>query len=305
MSNAELTSSSLDVKFKRTDRIYRPNDKVEGSVVIRAHKGWSHQGVKMTIDGAVLTNNSNTGIGIIDALSAGQRSVSILKEDIIIATPGNFPNGTTEIPFQFNLAPQGAQPLLESYHGVYINIVYVIRVVCERGMFSKDLSRDIEFIVEIPLKKALENKPGEFEISPELLENSSSASLSSFPRFKITGRVHRYNCPISLPFTGEVIVESSDVAVRTMELQLVRIESLTLESTNLREATEVQIIQIVDGDVCRNVAIPMYMVFPRLYSCPTLLSSAFKIEFEVNLIISFVNGFTITENFPIKLYREA
>jgi hypothetical protein len=278
---------------------------VEGSVIVKASKGMSHQGVKMTIDGAVLTNNSNTGIGIIDALGAGQRSVSILKEDLIISTPGNFPSGVTEIPFQFILAPQGSQPLLESYHGVYVNIVYIVQVVCERGMFSKTLTRDIEFIVEIPLKKPLEAKSGEFEIKPELLENSSNMNISEFPRFRITGRIHRYNCPISLPFTGEVVVDASDVAVRTMELQLVRIETLSLDSVNLREATEVQILQIVDGDVPRNVAIPMYLVFPRLYSCPTIVSSAFNVEFEINLIITFVNGFTVTENFPIKLYREA
>ena len=33
-----------------------------------------------------------------------------------------------------------------------------------------------------------------------------------------------------------------------------------------RAATEIQNIQIADGDVCRNLVIPIYMVFPRLFT---------------------------------------
>lgn len=302
----EMSSSSIDIKLRRIDRVYRPNERVEGVVVINAFKGWSHQGVKMSIDGAVLTNSSNTGIGIIDSLASGSRPIVIMKDEITISTPGNFPNGSTEIPFQFALTGSGGQPLLESYHGVFINIVYLIKVNCDRGVMKKGINKEIEFIVEVPVKKTLEGAPGEFEINPDVLENIAAADAASFPKFKIAGKVHRYNCPITLPFTGEIVIESSDAAIRTLELQLVRLESVASEGTSagLREATEVQMIQIADGDVCRNMAIPMYMVFPRLYSCPTLVTSSFKIEFEINLIISFVNGFTVTENFPVRLYRE-
>ena len=42
-------------------------------------------------------------------------------------------------------------------------------------------------------------------------------------------------------------------------------------------ATEIQNIQIADGDVCRNMAIPIYMIFPRLFTCPTLSTNNFKV----------------------------
>jgi len=42
-------------------------------------------------------------------------------------------------------------------------------------------------------------------------------------------------------------------------------------------ATEIQNIQIADGDVCRGVSIPIYMVFPRLFTCPTLSTNNFKV----------------------------
>lgn len=307
MASGDMTSSSIEVKLKRVDRVYRPNERVEGTVVVNAFKGWSHQGVKMSIEGNVLTNSVNTGIGIIDNLASSTRPMTILKDEINISSPGNFPNGVTEIPFQFALTGSSGQPLLESYHGVFINIVYIIKVNCDRGVMKKGITKEVEFIVEVPIKKNLEQESGNFDISPDNLEGTSGLDPSSFPRFKIMGKVHRYNCPISQPFTGELVIEHSDAPIRTLELQLVRMESILSDSgsISLKEATEVQLIQIADGDVCRNLAIPMYMVFPRLYSCPTLLTNSFRIEFEINLIISFNNGFTVTENFPIKLFREA
>jgi len=42
-------------------------------------------------------------------------------------------------------------------------------------------------------------------------------------------------------------------------------------------ATEIQNIQVADGDVCRNLPVPIYMIFPRLFTCPTLATSNFKI----------------------------
>jgi len=45
------------------------------------------------------------------------------------------------------------------------------------------------------------------------------------------------------------------------------------------------------------------MVFPRLFTCPTIATRTFKIEFEVNLVVMFSDGHLVTENFPIKLER--
>lgn len=42
-------------------------------------------------------------------------------------------------------------------------------------------------------------------------------------------------------------------------------------------ATEIQNIQIADGDVARDISIPMHMIFPRLFTCPTLVTDNFKV----------------------------
>lgn len=57
--------------------------------------------------------------------------------------------------------------------------------------------------------------------------------------------------------------------------------------------------------MCRNLVIPIYMVFPRLFTSPTVIAKTFRVEFEVNLVIVFADNHLITENFPIKLYRSA
>ena len=42
-------------------------------------------------------------------------------------------------------------------------------------------------------------------------------------------------------------------------------------------ATEIQNIQIAEGDVVRKMPIPLYMVFPRLFTCPSLSTNNFKV----------------------------
>ena len=61
--------------------------------------------------------------------------------------------------------------------------------------------------------------------------------------------------------------------------------------------------QVAFGDVCRGLVIPIYFIFPRLFTCPTMLTPGFKVEFEVNMLIIFNDGHMVTENFPITLYR--
>ena len=78
-----------------------------------------------------------------------------------------------------------------------------------------------------------------------------------------------------------------------------------LSRRQAREATEIQNIQIADGSVCHGWPIPVHMVFPRLFTCPTVLTRNFKVEFEVNLVILFSDGHLLTENFPLKLLRTA
>lgn len=55
--------------------------------------------------------------------------------------------------------------------------------------------------------------------------------------------------------------------------------------------------------MARGLPIPIFMIFPRLFSCPTICTANFKIEFEVNIVVVLTNDYFKSENFPIKLTR--
>lgn len=298
-----LESSSIDVKLKRLDRVYHLNETVEGTIIINAKNGWSHKGVQLNAEGVVHLSLANRGLGLGTDISSVGKPLQIFSFQQEVAVAGKFADGSTEIPFEFVLDSKDGQALIESYHGVYVSVIYSIQISCDRGMMKKSLYREIEFIVEVPSAKPKDPTPVTFDISPDSLENVSPAILSTIPKFKVSGKIHRSFCTINKPFTGELTIEESAAAIRSLELQLVRVETVITDGNPNREATEIQNIQIGEGNVCRNMIVPMYMIFPRLFSCPTIISSKFKIEFEVNLIIVFCDGYMITENLPLHLGR--
>lgn len=294
-------ASSIDVKLRRLDRVYRPGESVEGIIIVNAKKSWSHNGLELVADGSVLTSHTGTL-----RLDVTNQPVVIMKLEKNICPAGTFPAGLTEIPFHFSVVALRGQTLLETYHGVYISILYNIAVSCDRGLMKTSLRKDLEFIVEAPTSSSsiVDPKPIIFDISPRTLENIGENTRNSVPNFQICGKLHKSICSITQPLTGEVSIDVSISKIASIELQLVRVESVNLEGRATKEATEIQNIQIGDGDVMRNLTIPMYMIFPRLFSCPTIETDAFKVRFEVNLICLFEDGHMITENFPIAIYRD-
>lgn len=142
------------------------------------------------------------------------------------------------------------------------------------------------------------------------------------PKFRIKGTVDATTCYIWEPFTGELIIEHCEQQIKSIELQLVRVETcgcaegyacegnlaalfcrLFLILTFQPTVTEIQNIQIGDGEVARGTNVPIYMVFPRLFTCPTLITNNFKIEFEVKIVVILEDNHIITENIPIRIIR--
>jgi hypothetical protein len=46
------------------------------------------------------------------------------------------------------------------------------------------------------------------------------------------------------------------------------------------DATEIQNLQVGDGDVPRGLSIPLYMIFPRLFACPSITAGVRVREYE-------------------------
>lgn len=277
---------------------------ISGVVVIMSKGDLQHQGLTLAMEGSVNLQLSAKSVGMFEAFYNSIKPIQILNYTLELAKPGKIPSGKTEIPFEFLLKPKGNKVLYETYHGVFVNIQYILRADMKRTFLSKDLSKTCEFIVEYKSQEELSHaKPIPFVITPDSLQNVKDKERGIIPSFKIRGRIDSANCCLTKPFTGEFVVEHSEVAIKSIELQLVRVETCGCAEGYAKDATEIQNIQIGEGDVCRNITIPIHMVFPRLFTCPTLTTNNFKVEFEVNLVIIFHDDRLITENFPIVLTR--
>jgi len=101
----------------------------------------------------------------------------------------------------------------------------------------------------------------EFTITPESLDNVKSTQIK-VPPFKITGNLHRSNCLINLPFTGDVTIASSAQPIKSIELQLVRVESVSKALVSggaagpkeyIVERTEIESLQVrrAASEACR------------------------------------------------------
>uniref|UniRef100_A0A8D2DFU0 Vacuolar protein sorting-associated protein 26C n=1 Tax=Sciurus vulgaris TaxID=55149 RepID=A0A8D2DFU0_SCIVU len=267
--------TSLDIKIKRANKVYHAGEMLSGVVVISSKDSVQHQGVSLTMEGTVNLQLSTKSVGVFEAFYNSVKPIQIINSTIEMVKPGKFPSGKTEIPFEFPLYVKGNRVLHETYHGVFVNIQ--------------------------PQKGMLTPSPVDFTVTPETLQNVKERAL--LPKFLIRGHLNSTTCVITQPLTGELVVEHSDAAIRSIELQLVRVETCGCAEGYARDATEIQNIQIADGDVCRGLSIPIHMVFPRLFTCPTLETTNFKVEFEVNVVVLLHADHLITENFPLKLCR--
>uniref|UniRef100_A0A8D2IB74 Vacuolar protein sorting-associated protein 26C n=1 Tax=Urocitellus parryii TaxID=9999 RepID=A0A8D2IB74_UROPR len=268
--------TSLDIKIKRANKVYHAGEMLSGVVVVSSKDSVQHQGVSLTMEGTVNLQLSAKSVGVFEAFYNSVKPIQIINSTIEMVKPGKFPSGKTEIPFEFPLYVKGNKVLHETYHGVFVNIQYTLRCDMRRSLLAKDLTKTCEFIVHsAPQKGTLTPSPVDFTITPETLQNVKERAL--LPKFLIRGHLNSTNCVITQPLTGELVVEHSDAAIRSIELQLVRVETCGCAEGYARDATEIQNIQIADGDVCRGLSVPIHMVFPRLFTCPTLETTNFKV----------------------------
>lgn len=302
-----MSGPIVDIKLNRTDRVYEPGETVSGVVFVQTNSSMKHGSIQLKMEGSVSLQLSARSIGLFEAFYSTIKPVQLMTYEIEVSAGGKCASGVTEYPFEFTLTPLPGQSIYETYHGVYVNVQYTMSVDMKRGAMSKNLKNNKEFVVKTKVddsfKKALTNKPFPFKVSPDSLQNVKESSKKKIPGFAFDGFLKHTTCNIMEPFLGEIIIRSCDVDIKSIELQLVRVESCKYMEGEAREATEIQNIQIADGNVVRGLAIPIHMVFPRLFTCSTTLAEQFKVEFEVNLIVLFADNHMITENFPIKLYR--
>eukprot|EP01051_Picozoa_sp_SAG22_P019626 SAG22_NODE_3683_length_1580_cov_2.152600_2_plen_231_part_00 len=219
---------ALQVRLKRSDRVYKPGDTVSGVVVCTSGPGspMAHSGINMKVSGVVQMQLSPKNVGLFEAFYASIKPIELLAYSIPVAPAGKLPEGTTELPFEFQLLPVKGQRLFETYHGVYVNIEYKIDVDMPRPRMQKNLRQQIEFMVEIQDAAAAEKpkEPVEFTIDPTSLQNVGKKLQDSIAKFKIYGHLDSSSYRISDPFTGTIVVENSEAEIESIDLQVLEQE---------------------------------------------------------------------------------
>ncbi|XP_027771760.1 Down syndrome critical region protein 3 isoform X1 [Solanum pennellii] len=285
---------SVEIKLSRSNRIYRPNEPVEGKIVTKLSSSISHQGIRLKVNASVNLQVRGGSAGVIESFYGVIKPITILNKTVEVLKSGRISSGSTEIPFSFWLKDPGEKPLekfYETYHGGDISIQYLVSVDISRGYLHKSLSATMEFIIES--EKGLENLP-EKPISPEMVifyMTQDTQRHSLLPElksggFRVSGKMCTL-CSLSDPIEGELTIESSAVPIQSIDIHLLRLESILVGEKIATESSLIQTTQIADGDVCRGMTLPIYIILPRLLTCPSIFAGPFSIEFKVTLVITF------------------
>jgi len=217
--------------------------------------------------------------------------------------------GETEYPFEFTLEPGLNRQLYETYHGMYLAIQYQIKTTMKRAFPLKSLVKIQEFNVNYTKSQQndasdrAEKRSLSFTITPESIERKERST--NVPRFSVTGKLDSCSILVAGAITGELTVVKSDAAIRSIEVQLLRTETCGSTMTDGAKpvTSELQTTQIADGDVQRGVAIPIYLLLPRLFTCATTEAVNFRIEFQLAIALIFKNDQMIKNVFPLTLHR--
>lgn len=300
-----MSDVQVDIRLRRIAKIYNEGDSVKGVVLIvnNTKSDVSHQGVTLVLDGRVNLKMSSKNIGVFESFYNSVKPIQLVSANVDVLKPGRVVSGRTELPFEIPLQPRVSnRSLHETYHGLYVNIEYLLVAEMKRSL-RKDLRKETEIVVEYKDKDVSFISPEltPFTLNPKSVQKTIK-DRENFPRFSIKGEIKTKGA-IGSPMTGEIIVESCEQPIKSIELQLMRVEVCGCAEGYSKDATEIQNIQIAEGDPCRNVSIPIYMVYPRLYTCPTILTPNFQVEFEVNIIVIFQSQYLVSQKFPLKLSR--
>ncbi|XP_052744828.1 vacuolar protein sorting-associated protein 26C isoform X5 [Bicyclus anynana] len=142
-------SASLTITLKRASKVYHEGETIAGVVVVDTTADLRHEGLTLSMEGSVNLQLSTKNTGIFDAFSNNIRPINLINTTIELAAAGKIPVGVTEIPFELPLTPRPHGPaLLETYHGVFVNVLYTLKCGMKRSFLNKPLHTSCQFFVQ-------------------------------------------------------------------------------------------------------------------------------------------------------------
>ncbi|XP_052744826.1 vacuolar protein sorting-associated protein 26C isoform X3 [Bicyclus anynana] len=221
-------SASLTITLKRASKVYHEGETIAGVVVVDTTADLRHEGLTLSMEGSVNLQLSTKNTGIFDAFSNNIRPINLINTTIELAAAGKIPVGVTEIPFELPLTPRPHGPaLLETYHGVFVNVLYTLKCGMKRSFLNKPLHTSCQFFVQYRPQERAPAKPVRCEITPATLRaaGGGSGARANMPKFQLYAELDSTVCALDAPLTGKIRVDECAAPIKSIELQLVRLET--------------------------------------------------------------------------------
>ncbi|KAJ6340257.1 hypothetical protein OIU77_008085 [Salix suchowensis] len=177
----------------------------------------------------------------------------------------------------------GSAGVIESFYGV-VKPITIVNKSIEVKPSGKIGSDAVSFSADV-LERPVSPEMAIFYITQDTQRHPLLPEIKS-GGFRVTGRISTL-CSLLDPISGELTVETSAVPISSIDIHLLRVESVLVGEKIVTETSLIQTTQIADGDVCRNLTLPIYVILPRLLTCPSVFAGPFSIEFKVSIVISF------------------
>ncbi|TRY77069.1 hypothetical protein TCAL_00023 [Tigriopus californicus] len=294
------SANPIEIIFDRPSRTYHEGETIQGSLRLNNPTDLKHDGVSLTLNGFL-----RTFVPAKSAIGNGASKIqSLTTFEEMLLNPGKLPQGKHEVKFQIPIrANADRRALLETYHGVRIDIQYILVCEIHRGILAQTFREEKEIFVELKSEwsKVSETKPYQFHITPDKLEYAKRKLMKHVPEFSIRGCLDSTQCSMGRAVQGTICVDTCTRPIKSVEIQLIRSEQVGVDDP--KDCTEVQNIQIADGDVPRSLKIPLHMVLPQLFACATIKSADIRVEFNINVLVILDDDHIVAESIPIDIYR--
>ena len=297
----------VSLSLDSLNKVYYAGDFIQGSVlIINKSKSTLKFDLIIKVVGYYTFRNTKENPPKLKALQFYKKSFNSLTDQY--STIGANNSFRFKYPLTSEGADQGNKTIYESYHGVTVSVGYEIYAEAVSGG-KQFQSAKKKILVLVPgqginPKFGIKRVTYQFNLNPKKIESNKLTDLNLMPKFQMDCFLENINCCIDKPFNGFCNIKECSTTIKSIELQFLRNEKiLNKEFDEISEVSEIQNLQIGDGDVIRNLEIPVFMTFPRGFCCANLETKDVSISFEMNLIIVLVNGIVIMENYPVNLWR--
>ena len=103
-------------------------------------------------------------------------------------------------------------------------------------------------------------------------------------------------CSLPKPLSGSLTISESEIPITSIDLVLHRLENTTeltkphksevtrfykLNGFKMNVSPKIISLQVGEGDVMRNVDIPLRLVMPRYFTCPNTKNAIYDIDFQI------------------------